>query len=220
MIKGIIFDMDGLMIDSETVTFNSYINVLKTYGLDFNLDMYKCLLGKNAQNARDHLIKWYGEDFPLQEAWDKIYNGVQVELKKAVPLKKGLLELLEYLKKNDYKMVIATGSVRWRVSEIMNSAKLTSYFMDMVCSEDVEIGKPNPEVFLKASAKMNLDPSEVLVLEDSESGILAAHNGNMKVICIPDMKYPEDIYVEKATGIFSSLEEVIPYLEAQKNVTL
>lgn len=212
MIKGIIFDMDGLMIDSETVTFNSYINVLKTYGLDFNLDMYKCLLGKNAQNARNHLIKWYGQDFPLQEVWDKIYSGVQVELKKAVPLKKGLLELLQYLQENNYKMSIATGSVRWRVEEIMNSANIASYFCGMVCSEEVQNGKPNPEVFLKACKKMELDPSEVLVLEDSESGILAAHNGNMKVICIPDMKYPEKEYEEKAI-VYESLLDVIEYLK-------
>lgn len=215
MIKGIIFDMDGVMIDSEPITYNSYVKVLRTYGLDFNLDMYKCLLGRNAQNAKDHLIKWYGEDFPLQEAWDKIYGGVQDELKKAVPLKKGLIELLEYLKANNYKMVVATGSVRSRVEEIVKTANLSSYFCGMVCGDEVQNGKPNPEGFLKACKKLELNPSEALVLEDTDSGILAAYNGNIKVVCIPDMKYPEKENAEKATIVCESLLDVIEYLKKQ-----
>ena len=109
--------------------------------------------------------------------------------------------------------MVATSSDRLRVNEIFSSAKIESYFDDVICGNEVSKGKPDPEIFLTACKKAKVSPQEALVLEDSESGILAAYAGTIDVICIPDMKYPEKEYKEKTTIILDSLLDVIPYLE-------
>ena len=87
------------------------------------------------------------------------------------------------------------------------------YFDDSICGDEVANGKPNPEVFLKACQKLDVKPHEAIVLEDSEAGIQAACSAKIPVICIPDMKYPEDKYVSMTTQIYNSLDQVITYLD-------
>lgn len=110
---------------------------------------------------------------------------------------------------------MATSSGRARVDEILKNADLTKYFDDTICGDEVTHGKPHPEIFLTACQKLDVKPEEALVLEDSEAGILAAYDGHIDVICVPDMKYPEPQFVEKVTKIVDSLDEVIDYLKAQ-----
>ena len=216
MKKAVIFDMDGLMIDSERVTYNEYVKKLEQLGhYDFTEELYRNCLGKNKQGICQVFIDHYGEDFPMTEVWDDVHVWIDESLRQYVPKKKGLVELLEYLKANNYKTIVATSSGRTRVDEILKNADLTKYCDDTICGDEVTHGKPHPEIFLTACQKLDVKPDEALVLEDSEAGILAAHDGHIDVICVPDMKYPEPQFVEKVTKIVDSLDEVIDYLKAQ-----
>ena len=216
MKKAVIFDMDGLMIDSERVTYNEYVKKLEQLGrYDFTEELYRNCLGKNKQGICQVFIDHYGEDFPMTEVWDDVHVWIDESLRQYVPKKKGLVELLEYLKANNYKTIVATSSGRTRVDEILKNADLTKYFDDTICGDEVTHGKPHPEIFLTACQKLDVKPEEALVLEDSEAGILAAYDGRIDVICVPDMKYPEPQFVEKVTKIVDSLDEVIDYLKAQ-----
>lgn len=216
MKKAVIFDMDGLMIDSERATYNEYVKKLEQLGhYDFTEELYRNCLGKNKQGICQVFIDHYGEDFPMTEVWDDVHVWIDESLRQYVPKKKGLVELLEYLKANNYKTIVATSSGRTRVDEILKNADLTKYFDDTICGDEVTHGKPHPEIFLTACQKLDVKPDEALVLEDSEAGILAAYDGHIDVICIPDMKYPEPQFVEKVTKIVDSLDEVIDYLKAQ-----
>ena len=94
---------------------------------------------------------------------------------------------------------------------------ILSYFDEIICGSDVQRGKPYPDIFLKACERLNVLPSEAIVLEDSEAGIQAAYDAKVPVYCIPDLKYPHEEYVQKASGIFSSLLDVIDLLEKSKN---
>ena len=215
MKKAVIFDMDGLMIDSERVTYNEYVKKLHLLGHDdFTEELYKNCLGKNKQGIGQVFYDHYGNDFPMTEVWDDVHVWIDESLRQYVPKKKGLDQLLKYLKDNDYKTIVATSSSRVRVDEILKNAKITEYFDDSICGDEVSKGKPNPEIFLTACQKLGVTPDEALVLEDSEAGILAAYDGHIDVICIPDMKYPEDDYAIKTTKIVDSLEDVIDYLKA------
>ena len=131
-----------------------------------------------------------------------------------VPVKKGLVELLHYLKDNNYKTIVATSSNRDRVDKILAQAKITEFFDDFICGDEVTKGKPNPEVFLKSCQKLGVNVDEAIVLEDSEAGIQASYDANIKVICIPDMKYPEKQYEEKTFKILKDLTEVTAYLKS------
>ena len=216
MKKAVIFDMDGLMIDSERVTYNEYVKKLAQLGHhDFTEELYRNCLGKNKQGICQVFIDHYGQDFPMDEVWDDVHVWIDESLRQYVPKKKGLVELLEYLKANNYKTIVATSSGRARVDEILKNADLTKYFDDSICGDEVTHGKPHPEIFLTACQKLDVKPEEALVLEDSEAGILAAYHGRIDVICVPDMKYPEPQFVEKVTKIVDSLDEVIDYLKAQ-----
>lgn len=218
MIKAVIFDMDGLMIDSERVTFEEYQRKLTALGYhDFDEALYKQCLGKNKQGICQVFLDHYGCDFPMQEVWDEVHEWIDERLGNQVPKKEGLDALLNYLKKQGYATMVATSSARARVDTILKTAQLTAYFDGSICGDEVTHGKPDPEIFLKACQKLKVLPPQALVLEDSEAGIKAAYQGGIRVICIPDMKYPEPQFEAMADKLLPSLQEVIPYLEEQES---
>lgn len=215
MIKAIIFDMDGLMIDSERVTFECYQERLKDMNLTMDEEFYKTLLGKPIKGIYQRFYDVYGNDFPIQNVIQDVHQLMAERFEtEGVPVKKGLVELLHYLKDNNYKTIVATSSNRDRVDKILSQAKITEFFDDSICGDEVTKGKPNPEVFLKSCQKLGVNVDEAIVLEDSEAGIQASYDANIKVICIPDMKYPEKQYEEKTFKILKDLTEVAVYLKS------
>ena len=214
MIKAVIFFFFVLMIDSERVTFEGYQHVLAKENLTMSEEKYKTLLGKPVKAVHDLFKEDYGPQYDV----DQIIKDVHAYIAKrfeteGVPLKPGLVELLKYLKENNYKTIIATSSHRNRVDLIVKQAQIDQYFDDSICGDEVTKGKPNPEVFLKACQKLQVSPQDALVLEDSESGINAAYNAEIKVIGIPDMKYPEEKYVKMTYKIMDNLFQVKDFLE-------
>ena len=215
MIKAIIFDMDGLMIDSERVTFECYQERLKDMNLTMDEEFYKTLLGKPIKGIYQRFYDVYGNDFPIENVIQDVHQLMAERFEtEGVPVKKGLVELLHYLKDNNYKTIVATSSNRDRVDKILAQAKITEFFDDSICGDEVTKGKPNPEVFLKSCQKLGVNVDEAIVLEDSEAGIQASYVANIKVICIPDMKYPEKQYEEKTFKILKDLTEVTAYLKS------
>ena len=214
-IKAIIFDMDGLMIDSERVTFECYQERLKDMNLTMDEEFYKTLLGKPIKGIYQRFYDVYGNDFPIENVIQDVHQLMAERFEtEGVPVKKGLVELLHYLKDNNYKTIVATSSNRDRVDKILAQAKITEFFDDSICGDEVTKGKPNPEVFLKSCQKLGVNVDEAIVLEDSEAGIQASYDANIKVICIPDMKYPEKQYEEKTFKILKDLTEVTAYLKS------
>lgn len=214
MIKAIIFDMDGLMIDSERVTFECYQEILKGMNLTMDEEFYKTLLGKPIKGIYQRFYDVYGNDFPIEDVIKDVHALMAQRFEtEGVPVKTGLKSLLEYLKTNNYKTIVATSSNRDRVDTILAQAQITDYFDDSICGDEVTKGKPNPEVFLKSCQKLGVSVDEAIVLEDSEAGIQASYDAGIKVICIPDMKYPEKQYEEKTFKIFKDLNDVTDYLK-------
>lgn len=214
MIKAIIFDMDGLMIDSERVTFECYQEILKGMNLTMDEEFYKTLLGKPLKGIYQRFYDVYGNDFPIEDVIKDVHALMAKRFEtEGVPIKTGLKSLLEYLKENNYKTIVATSSNRDRVDTILSQAQITDYFDDSICGDEVTKGKPNPEVFLKSCQKLGVNVDEAIVLEDSEAGIQAGYDAGIKVICIPDMKYPEKQYEEKTFKILKDLNGVTEYLK-------
>ena len=209
MITAVIFDMDGLMIDSERVTFEGYKHVLAKHNLTLSLEAYKTLLGKPVKAVYELFHKDYGDDFDVEETIKAVHQYMaDLFENEGVPLKEGLIELLKYLKENDYKTIVATSSQRHRVDHILELSGLQKYFDDSICGDEVT----DPEVFLKSCQKLGITPDEALVLEDSESGINAAYSAGIKVICIPDLKYPDHKFAIMTNKIMDNLSNVRDYL--------
>jgi len=207
--KAVIFDMDGLMIDSERVTFRCCRKALQPMGLDMSEDFYKQMLGRSQTEVLGLYQRNYGEDFPYESyitetfVYLKDYYNAH-----GVPVKKGLTDLLTALKAHDIKCAVASSSPRERVSDTLTRAGVIAFFDAMVCGDEVKRSKPDPEIFLTACTKLSVSPQDALVLEDSENGILCAHRAGIPVICVPDMKVPAKEFADLTDGVLDSLRDV------------
>ncbi len=210
MTKAVIFDMDGLMIDSERVTYEGYVKECGKLGLEMDVEFYIKTLGLPLPTVFKMYYKKYGKSFPMEQVLEQVHQYIDDRFqRKGVPVKRGLEDLLKYLKDRGYKTVIATSSNRDRVDRILDQTGLREYFDDSVCGDEVKKGKPNPEIFVKACKKIGVKRKEALVLEDSEAGIKAAHSARIPVVCVPDMKYPALKYSNMTRCVARSLEAVL-----------
>lgn len=213
MKKAVIFDMDGLLIDSERITYEEYKKYMEPLGYRFTVDIYQHLLGKTETQLRQIFLNLFGEAFPMDQIWDDVHTNIDTRMLGGdLPIKEGVLSLLAYLKSHNYKTIVATSSNRNRVDKILKKSGLAPYFDDSICGNEVQNGKPNPEIFLSACKKLSVQPSESIVMEDSEAGIMAAHNANIDVYCVPDMKYPEKEYAHLTAGIIENCGQLINLL--------
>ena len=207
-IKAVIFDMDGLMIDSERITYEGYVRICGEMGLTVTPEYYGSILGVPQHDVYKRHREEFGDDFPSEQVVKEVQAYLQNSFETdGVPLKKGLTELLDRLTADGYKCVVATSSSRQRVDRILEMADLARYFDDVVCGDEIEHGKPAPDIFLRACERAEADPCEAIVLEDSENGIFAARNAHIRCICVPDMKMPGEEATAAAMKVIDDLTQ-------------
>ncbi len=213
MTSTIIFDLDGLLINSEIISYRLYQDLLESYGYGFSIDDYaKNYSGKTATENINAIIERFQLPIDTQKGVENIALMEKKYLEKGVDLKTGVKELLKYLQTNHYKITLASSSTKERALSILQFHHIENCFDDMVFGYEVKRGKPYPDIFLSACEKVQEKPENCLVLEDSEAGIQAAYSAHIPVICIPDMKKPDQEYASMTIGIFDSLIDVINYL--------
>ena len=212
--KAIIFDFDGLLVDTEIISFKVYQKLLADYGFSFSKEEYaKHYSGKTEAANVARLIDTYHLPWTQQEGFNQVVEIEKRFIAEGVELKQGANQLLTYLKNKGLKAALATSSTKDRAMDILQKHVIHQFFDVFVFSEDVQRSKPDPEVFLKACEKLGVAHDEAIVLEDSENGILAAWQAQIPVICIPDMKKPAQSFLDKTLAAANTLEDVIDYLE-------
>lgn len=214
MYNTIIFDLDGLLIDSEIISYQLYQDLLRPYGHSFSLEDYcQNYSGKTALGNMNDIVERFSLPVTIDEGLQFVTKKEKEYIEQGISLKKGAKELLDYLKKHHYQIVLATSSLEERALSILKQHHIENYFDDMVFGKEVKNGKPYPDIFLKACEKVHSQPSHSLVIEDSEAGIQAAYTGHIPVVCIPDMKKPQDEFIAMAQEVLPSLFDVIHYLK-------
>lgn len=211
MIKGIIFDMDGLMFDTERLVIKAWDFAGKQMGYSITKDIVIKTLGLNTENTRRVFIEHLGNNFDFY-----VFRKIRVDYmtdyidKNGIPIKTGLIELLDFLKSNHYKMTVATSTEKEKTEYYFKKANISYYFDDIVCGDMIERGKPEPDIYLKASKIIDVAPNECLALEDSPIGILSAYRAGMKPVMIPDLVKPNEetnkILYAKLPTLFDVIE--------------
>ena len=217
MIEAVIFDMDGLMIDTEAVNYIAFGSFFKHLGVELSkYDYCVCFTGIPVDIAFQKVKDLLNLDYEIEDA--KAYLDDHQELFRSdhIPLKPGLYELLDYLKSKQIKIGMATSSGLQRVYKLFEDYEVLKYYDEITCGTEVKRGKPAPDIFLKACEKLNVHPENALVLEDSEAGIEAAYNAHIPVICIPDLKEPDNRHSDMLAAKLPSLHDVIKYVEGSE----
>lgn len=215
VVKAAIFDMDGLMFDTERLASDSWKYAGEVLGFEIDDGKLSQTRGRNVADARSLFLKWYGDQVDYDEARSLRCEYLNSRLRQyGMPIKEGLTELLAYLKEKGYKRALATSTHRETVEWYFELAGLPLDYEAVVCGDEVENSKPAPDVFLKAAKKLDTDPRMCLVLEDSPNGIRAGASAGCKVVMVPDLDMPTEETQKLCMKICENLREVIEILEA------
>jgi len=213
-ISAIIFDMDGLIFDTERISIPAWQKAGRQFGYEIAEPHIIQTIGFNLQGTEGVLKGHYGSDFPFQAIRAlKVLFIKEGFVKNAPPLKAGIRELLEWLGEINFPVGLGTSSERVRVLEYLDSAKISPYFNVVVCGDEVKNGKPAPDIFLAVAGKLGIPPPECVVLEDSENGIRAAAAAKMIPILVPDIREVPEEAKKLVRREFLSLLEVRDYLK-------
>lgn len=214
MKKAVIFDLDGLLIDSEIISYKMYADLLRKYQFRFSLERYaRQYSGKNEVTNMQNLIFTYHLPITLEQGLSYVSALEKEYFAKGVPLKPGARELLRFLKHSKVKILLASSSTRERALFVLAQNGIENCFDAMVFGPEIAHGKPAPDIFIKAREKSGEASGDCLVLEDSEAGIRAAYAAGIDVICIPDMKRPDGAFLSVAAAVLPSLLDVPAWLE-------
>lgn len=212
--EAVIFDMDGVLIDTERISFKSFQEVFKKYSYEMDEKFYLTMIGRNVKSIRTLIEKEYGTSFPFDEIYEQKVNlAREIINRDGVIMKKGVHELIDYLIKENYKIAVATSTSRIRALQLLEEIGVKEKVNFVICGDQVENSKPDPEIFIKAAKGLGVEPERCIVIEDSDAGIAAAHAAKMMGINVPDMKVLDDETKKLAVKTCESLLDVKKYLE-------
>lgn len=213
-IKGVIFDMDGLMLDTEKLLLKFWIMSANEFGFDMKREHVLGIRSLAAKYAIPKLQGIFGENFDYYAVRKRRIELMNKYIEEnGVEKKPGLDKLLEFLKKHEYKIAVATATDKLRAEVYLNSVGVLDYFDVMVCGPMVVNGKPAPDIYLKACELLKLEPSVCLALEDSPNGILSAYRAGCRPVMIPDLTQPDHETSKLLYKKLDRLDSVIDLLE-------
>jgi len=214
-VHGAIFDMDGTMFDTERLRFQTLQHASQELiGQEFSHEYLMQCLGLSATTAEQLAQRLYGVNVPYKEIRKRADEMELDHIRKhGVPIKKGLVQVLERLRKSGLRMAVATSSRRAIAEEYLINANVYKFFDVITCGDEVQNGKPHPEIFLKAASQLHLDANQCLMFEDSENGLTSAHTSEGQTILLKDIKEPNDEMLAKADFYYDQMYDFLTDLD-------
>ena len=201
----VVFDLDGTLIDSEALVLDAYMAAAAQHRVPFTHDQFLSLVGQHRAASEQKMRAYFGPDFPLET----FYAGVSAYIgDDHAPLKPGALELLDALDAAGTPFALATSSGRGWVDKHFKAHRLGHRFHAVVTRDDVANGKPHPEPYIKAATALGHPPASILAVEDSPTGVRAAHAAGLMTVMAPDLIKPDAETRQLALVVVNSLDEV------------
>ena len=211
--KAVVFDMDGVIFDSERAVMQCWEEVASRHNIPNIEKAILACTGTTMVRTREIMLNLYGADFPYDEyaressaIFHSRYDGGRL------PMKPGVKELLTFLKEHDKKIALASSTRQQVVTDELRDAGVIEYFDRIICGDMVSRSKPAPDIFLKACEELNISPSDSYAIEDSYNGIRAAHAGGLHPIMVPDLLPADEEMQSLAEIVLLSLTSVMEYL--------
>ena len=215
-IKGLIFDMDGLMIDTEKLLQKFWVQAARELGYPMELEHTLQIRSLSAEPASAKLKEIVDENFDYYAVRNRRRALMREHVEKnGLEEKPGLGELLEYARQKKYRLGVATATDAQRTEQYLKSIGKYSYFDAFVCGGMVKKGKPEPDIYLEAARQLGLHPEECMALEDSPNGILSAYRAGCVPVMVPDLDQPDEETWKLLYRKVDTLQDVIPLLEGE-----
>jgi len=212
-LKLVIFDMDGLMLDTEPLAIAGWKAAARVLNITIPDELIKSVIGMNRALCKVRMLEALGSDFDFDTALTLLHKDMDRHFEKhGVTHKPGLIQLLDKLDKLGIKKAVATSTAYERAVHKLTMADIAHRFCAIIGGDMVAHSKPAPDIFLKAAEACNTAPSACLALEDSNPGAEGAWRAGMRVIVIPDLVPPTDITSKQAYAICDSLYDVCEML--------
>lgn len=213
-IKAVVFDMDGLMLDTEWLTYElTRINAAKM-GYEITSDMYKQTVGKRTPDTKIYYKSVFGDSFDYDVLREKnLESYLKYIEKNGVPKKPGIDALLKHLYKNGIKCAVATSTSEKTAVFELEKAGIYKYFSAAVFGDSIKHGKPAPDIFIEAARRLGVNCGECMCLEDSYNGIKAGCAAGMITVMVPDMLPPTEEIKQMVYAVANNLEDVIGIVE-------
>ena len=209
MIKAVIFDVDGLLLDSEPIWSLADRELLKRRGIDYRDELKTRIVGKGQVESAQNIKDYYQLRDPIDELVTERRKILNELLKANLRLMPGAQKLIDLLAKNNFRLAIASSQSKEIIDLIIKSFALGEKFSVIVYGDEVVRGKPEPDIYLLAAERLAIWPEEALVLEDSNNGAIAAKKAGMKVIVIPN-QYNRGQAFPLADLVVESLADITP----------
>jgi HAD superfamily hydrolase (TIGR01509 family) len=204
MIRGVIFDLDGTMVNTEDLWYSTSSEMARLFGKTFTAELNNEMMGRKESEGLAIFIDYFDLRVPVEELLQLRKDLLAISNYPIMP-KEGLMELLDTLDDLRIKKAVASSGFHDYVYRILDDINLVRRFDAIITGDDITNGKPDPEIFLTAAKQLALNPDECLVLEDAQYGVEAAFNGNIKVIAIPHLQSKKHDF-SKAATILSSMK--------------
>ena len=214
MIEAVVFDMDGVLLDSERLYRIHWIEAAKGYGISEETMQVVCnrIAGGSSEHTRAVFAEVFGAKFPYDEMRQRVFELMDAYIGvHGIDLKPGIVELLRFLKQNGVRIALATSTERERATTNLKNAGIFDYFDECVFGNQVKRSKPDPDIYLTACSAVGVVAQHAMGVEDSINGIFSVINADMTAVFVEDLISPTEEVRKRADRIYSCADEIIKH---------
>ena len=212
-VEAVLFDMDGLLIDTEAVYIDALQDAARDLGIEISLDFCHSMIGISGRECDVMIQNFYGAEFRVDRFRECFSGHAKRRLDSHLPVKPGVVEMLDFLGGRGLRLAVATGSGRMTAERHLGKAGLIDRFAAVATRDDVENAKPAPDVYLEAARRLGVAPQHCIAFEDSNVGLTAAHAAGTMAFMVPDILPPLPEVRAKCLRVFGDLHEARQLLE-------